>query len=83
MQTVLYQDSMSAELLETNGRKSMGTRSKHMNIRYFFITDCVKAGLLSIEHCGTEDMNADFFMQPVQGAKFKKFRAAIMNEKTE
>ena len=80
MQTVLYPDNMSAEFLETNGRKSMRTRSRHMNIRYFFITDRVKSGLLLIEHCGTDDMNPDFFTKPVQGEKFNKFWAAIMNK---
>ena len=80
MTTVLYQDNISAELLENNGRSSMGKRSRHMNIRYFFVTDRIKAGELSVKHMGTDDMIADFFTKPLQGQKFRKFRKLIMNE---
>ena len=83
LKTILYQDNQSAELLENNGMSSMGRQSRHINIRYFFITDRVKNGDLSIEHCGTEDMVADYFTKPLQGAKFRKFRKLIMNEKEE
>jgi len=33
---ILFQDNKSSILLETNGRKSVGKRSRHINIRYFF-----------------------------------------------
>ena len=36
---ILHQDNKSAILLEVNGRKSAGKRSRHLNIRFFFITD--------------------------------------------
>ena len=32
---ILYQDNMSAILLENNGRKSVGKCSRHLNVRYF------------------------------------------------
>ena len=41
---ILYQDNKSSILLETNGKASSGKRTKHINIRYFFITDRVKKG---------------------------------------
>jgi hypothetical protein len=34
-QNIIYQDNKSAILLETNGRKSAGKRSRAFNIRYF------------------------------------------------
>jgi hypothetical protein len=37
--TIIYQDNKSAILLEKNGKKSSSKRMKHINIRYFFITD--------------------------------------------
>ena len=58
----------------------MGKRSRHMNIRYLFIKDKIKASELSIEHCGTDVMVADSFTKPLQGAKFCKFRKLIMNK---
>jgi hypothetical protein len=76
---ILFQDNMSAILLENNGRASASKRSRHMNIRYFFIADRVKAGDLRIEHCPTKDMIGDFFTKPLQGVQFYKLRDDIMN----
>ena len=50
---ILYQDNKSAILLETNGRKSAGKRSRALNIRYFFLTDQQGKGNLQIEYCPT------------------------------
>ena len=78
-ETVLYQDNMSAILLEKNGRLSSTKRTKHMNIRYFYIKDRVDSKDVRIEHCPTEDMLADYFTKPLQGSLFLKLRDLIMN----
>jgi hypothetical protein len=39
---VLFQDNKSSILLEKNGKASSSKRTKRINIRYFFITDCAK-----------------------------------------
>jgi len=75
---VLLQDNQSAICLETNGRASAGRRSRNMNIRYFFVTDQVVKGLLSIRYCPTDDMDSDYHTKPLQGKKFVKFRCRIM-----
>lgn len=36
---VVYQDNQSAILLERNGRASSGRRTRHIDIRYYFVTD--------------------------------------------
>ena len=77
---VLYQDNKSAILLETNGRKSAGKRSRALNIRYYFVTDQVEKGNLVIEHCPTDAMIADYFTKPLQGEKFREFRSEILGE---
>ena len=77
---ILYQDNMSAILLETNGRKSAGKRSRALNIRYFFIADQVELGNVQIEHCPTDEMIGDFMTKPLQGEKFRKFRDLILGE---
>jgi hypothetical protein len=77
--TILYQDNQSAILLEKNGQKSSSKRTKHLNCRYFFITDQIKKGYMSVEYCPTTEMIADFFTKPLQGKLFVKFRKAIMN----
>ena len=76
---ILYQDNQSAMLLEINGQKSSTKRTRHMNIRYFFVTDQVRAKKLTVEYCPTGDMLADVFTKPLQGAAFVKFRKSILN----
>ena len=75
---ILYQDNKSSILLEENGRKSAGKRSRAINIRYFFITDQVAKGNVKIEHCPTDVMVADFMTKPLQGTKFREFRKSIL-----
>ena len=77
--TVLYQDNQSAILLEKNGRESSSKRTRHINIRYYFIKDTIKRKELTVEYCPTDDMLADFFTKPLQGEKFCKFRRRLMN----
>ena len=75
---ILHQDNKSTILLQENGRKSAGKRSRALNVRYFFLTDQVEKGNLRITYCPTDDMTADYMMKPLQGEKFRKFRAEIM-----
>ncbi len=39
--SLVHQDNQSAMLLENNGRGSSSKRTRHMNIRYFFVGDCI------------------------------------------
>jgi hypothetical protein len=75
----LFQDNRSAILLENNGKASSGKRTRHIDIRYFFIKDRIEKGEVSIEHCGTDKMFADFFTKPLQGGLFVKCRDIMMN----
>ena len=45
----IHQDNQSAMKLENNGRGSSGKRTRHINIRYFFITDRVGKGEVEIK----------------------------------
>ena len=62
--SVIYQDNMSAMLLEKNGRASSSKKTRHIHIRYFFVQDKIQSGEVSIAHCPTEHMVADFFTKP-------------------
>ena len=81
--TLLLQDNTSAIQLEKNGRESAGKRSRHIDIRYFFIKDCIEKEKITVKFCPTDDMVADFFTKPLQGAKFTNFRKSIMNLREE
>jgi hypothetical protein len=77
--TKLYQDNQSAMLMEKHGKRSSTKRTRHLNIRYFFITDCIQNGHVGVEYCPTEHMLADLLIKPLQGSVFRKFRDAILN----
>jgi len=79
IESLIYQDNQSAILLEKNGRRSSGKRTRHVNIRYFFVADRVKAGEVNIKYCPTGEMRGDFFTKPLQGTAFRKFRELVMN----
>ena len=77
---ILFQDNKSAILLESNGKRSAGKRSRALNVRYFFLTDQVERGILFIEYCPTDVMWADFMIKPSQCEKFRKFRDEILGQ---
>ena len=78
-ENILYQDNKSAVLLEKNGHKSAGKHSRHLNIRFFFVTDQVEKGHIIIKYCPTEAMIGDYMTKPLHGKKFNEFRQRILN----
>jgi hypothetical protein len=76
---VLFQDNQAAMLLEKNGQASSGKRTRHLNIRYYFITDHIAKQELTVEYCPTKEMLADFFTKPLQGSLFRALRDQVMN----
>ena len=76
--SVAYQDNKSDISLEKNGRTSSSNHKKHVNINYFFIQDHVDTGELTVVHCPTDEMTGDYFTQPPEGDKFRKFGSQIM-----
>jgi hypothetical protein len=77
--SLVYQDNQSAILLEKNGRASSGKRMRHINIRYFFVTDRIAAREVKVEYCPTGEMLGDFFTKPLQGILFRKFFNHVLN----
>ena len=74
----IYQDNESTIKMERNGRNFCTGNSRHIDILYFFVHDCVKTGEINVVHCPTERIVADFFTKPLQGQAFHPFRSAIM-----
>ena len=74
----LYQDNKSSILLEKNGRESSGKRTRHIRLRYFFITDRIEKKDLQVKFCPTDDMIANYMTEPLKGMKFRKFHKLIM-----
>ena len=78
--TIYYQDNESAMKLESNGWRSKGEKSRHIDIRYFFIQDVLKREKIELLHCKTDKMIADYFTKPLQGNLFKRLRSYTMGE---
>ena len=70
-ENILYQENMSVMLLENNGKKSSAKKTKHINMRYYFIKDRVETGDVVIEHLPTRKILGDHFTKPLQGALFR------------
>jgi hypothetical protein len=76
---VLFQDSMSALLLEKNGRMSSSQCTKHIKANYFLIKDYYDAGVIDIKFCPTDQMWADVLTKPLQVQKFRDMWALLQN----
>jgi hypothetical protein len=77
-ESFLEQDNESAIKLEVNGRTSAGTKSRHLDIRFFWIKETLEILGIKTRHCHTSKMLADFFTKPLQGTVFILLRDAIL-----
>ena len=75
--STIYQDNEASILLERNSKRSSKKGTRHINIRYFFITDKVQNGEIDIEYMPTGKLIADYFTKPLQGNLFQKMRDRI------
>jgi hypothetical protein len=72
------QDNKSAIQLERNNSKSTGQKSCDIDIHFFFTKDRIKHDDIVVEYCPTEQMLADSFTKPLQGALFTCFKNILM-----
>jgi len=68
------QDNQSTMKLLKNGRRLAGKQSRHIETRFFWITDRIKQNDIEVEYCPTSVMLADFFTKPLQGSLFRNMR---------
>ena len=54
-------------------------RTKHIDIRYHFVRDCIRDNLFKIEWIATQDQQADIFTKALQTIQFRKLCQAITN----
>ncbi len=80
---IVYQDNKSSIKLEQNGKTSSTKNTRHMEIRYFFVTDNIQRNKLSVKYCPTEIMLGDYYTKPQQGSRMRRSRASILNLKQD
>ena len=83
MKVILNQDNRSTKLLLNKGRTSLGKRTRHINIRYFYLHDLIKKGVMSVEYLTTKEMIADYLSKPLSGKLFYYLWDLMMNNKSE
>ena len=74
----IWEDNMSTICLAKTGR-SCSERSRHIEIRFFWIRDFLTTRQITLEHLHTDKIVADMFTKPLQGSKFKTFRFSCLN----
>ena len=67
----LYADNQGAIALSKND--VFHCRSKHIDVRHFFIRDCVNKGAFKLDYVSTEKNVADGFTKPLPKTKFAEF----------
>ncbi len=75
---IIYQDNMSCMALMKRGGPA-SERSRHINIRHFWLSERVDGEEVIIQHLGTEKMFANVLTKPVQGAQFVLERRGLTN----
>ena len=59
--TTIYKDKKSMILLSESSRMSNSKRTKHLNVRYFFVIGRIKKGEIRVANCPTKNILADLF----------------------
>jgi hypothetical protein len=80
LENFLEQDNESAIKLEVNGRTSAGAKSRHLDIRYFWIKENLENMGINVRHCRTLKMLADFLTKPQQGTLFRVMRDVLLGK---
>jgi hypothetical protein len=56
--SLLLQDNQATILVINRGQEFKG-RSKHIDVRYFYITELIQSGVIQVVYCPTNEMIAD------------------------
>ncbi len=76
---IVFQDNMSKLSLAKNGYVSSSKRTKHIKAKYLYVWHYHNSGELDLQYCPANQMWADVLTKPLQGSKFRLFRAFLMN----
>lgn len=75
---IIFQDNLSTIQLIANGQPN-SERTRHVDIRYFFLHDRQQKGDVKLIYKRTEDMTADILTKPLQGDLFRRLRTQLLN----
>ena len=75
--TIIYQDNKSVLSLMDTGRTTK-QRTKHLNVRYFYIRDRIQKNELRLDYLPTGSMIADLMTKPLLGKLLISLRTAML-----
>ena len=76
--TKVYQDNLSTIQMLNNGGSS-SERTRHIDIRHYWVTDQINLGEIVLEHVNSENMISDILTKPLSGKQFEKLRNKLLN----
>jgi len=65
--TIINQDNLSTMKIIMKGKLS--GKTKHMDVRYFFVKEKIDEGKIQLRYKPTSDMSADHFTKPITGSQ--------------
>ena len=77
---VLHQDNQATMQLLKKGYPA-SDRTRHINIKYFFVSDLISRNEVKTVYLETGDMVADGLTKPLQGDLFRRFRTKVQGGK--
>lgn len=75
--TTVFQDNISTIFIGNKGMSNKG-KTKHMDIRYFFIKEKIDSHELTLQHLPTDEMLADYLTKPLAGQAHTTLRRRIL-----
>ena len=75
---IIIQDNLSCMALIERGSQA-SERSRHINIRHFWLNEKITEKEVVVKHLSTEEMFANILTKPVQGAQFARERQGLTN----
>ena len=74
----IKQDNKSTIAMINKGH-STSQRTRHVNIKYFYLKDRIDNKEIQVEYLESEKMIADILTKPLQGTLFERLRKALCN----
>jgi len=74
--SLVYGDNQSTIAISKNGIK--GERTKHVDVKYHFITETVESGKVQLKWIPTTEQQADIFTKALAAPVFEHLRKALM-----
>ena len=77
--TVVYEDNQ-ATIFSLKNLGADHSRTKHIDLRYFFLREKVADGVVIIKYVSTDNNVADALTKPLSPALFERFRPSLVRE---